>query len=172
MESKAKLLGHSIHQVLIVFPLGLFGTAVIFDVLHFLTGDGTWTGIAYYMIPVGVIGGLAAAVFGLIDWSGIPGGTRAKSVATLHGLGNVLVILLFGGSWLLRRTVPSDPGILAYILSFAGIAVVSVTGWLGGELVDRMGVGVALGANLDAPNSLSGRPASDHVHEWHGTAGD
>src|SRR5689334_622794 len=149
MESKARLLGHPIHQVLIVFPLGLLATAVIFDVLHYLTGNATWTGIAYYMMPAGIIGGLLAALFGLIDWLGIPGGTRAKAVATTHGLGNVLMILLFGGSWLLRQNVPSDPGVFAYILSFAGAAVSIFTGWLGGELVDRMGVGVARGANLN-----------------------
>jgi len=34
-------------------------------------------------------------------------------------------------------------------------------GWLGGELVDRLGVGVDRGANLNAPSSLSGRPATD-----------
>lgn len=51
------------------------------------------------------------------------------------------------------------PGAIALILSFAGIALAGVTGWLGGELVDRLGVGVDEGANLDAPNSLSGRPA-------------
>ncbi len=164
MESKARFLGHPIHQVLIVFPVGLFATTAIFDVLHFWTGDGTWTGIAYYMMPAGIIGGLVAALFGLIDWIGIPAGTRAKSVATRHGLGNVLVILLFGASWLLRRTVPSDPGILAYIVSFAGVGVMTFTGWLGGELVDRLGVGVARGAHLDAPNSLSGRPATEDAH--------
>jgi uncharacterized membrane protein len=163
MESRARFLGHPIHQVLIVFPLGLLATAVIFDVLHFITGDATWTGIAFYMIPAGIVGGLIAALFGVIDWTGIPTGTRAKSVATLHGLGNVVVILLFGGSWLLRQHTPSDPGLLAYILSFAGLALSGVTGWLGGEPVDRMGVGVARGANLNAPSSLSGRSASENI---------
>src|SRR5689334_8115823 len=106
MESRAKFLGHPIHQVLIVFPLGLLATVVIFDVLHFVTGNATWTGIAYYMIPAGIVGGLVAAVFGLVDWTGIPAGTRAKSVGTLHALGNVVVLLLFGASWLLRRQFP------------------------------------------------------------------
>ena len=45
----------------------------------------------------------------------------------------------------------------------AGIVggLAALTGWLGGELVDRLGVGVDLGACLDAPSSLSGRPASE-----------
>ncbi len=72
----------------------------------------------------------------------------------IHGLGNVIVLLLFAGSWLLRRDVPEMPGTFAYILSFAGAGLSLVTGWLGGELVDRLGVGVDEGANLNASNSL------------------
>lgn len=172
MESKAKFLGHSIHQVLIVFPLGLLGTAVIFDVLHLLTNDGSWSGIGFYMMAAGIIGGLVAALFGVIDWLGIPTGTRAKSVGTLHGLGNVVMILLFGASWLLRRSAPSQPDTLAYIFSFAGIAVATFTGWLGGELVSRLGVGVSRGAHLDAPSSLSRRPVSENVHGMRRSVGD
>ena len=67
---------------------------------------------------------------------------------------NVIVLLLFIGSWLLRRDAPELPGTLAYILSFAGAGLSLVTGWLGGELVDRLGVGVDEGASLNASNSL------------------
>src|SRR5690606_32914188 len=66
MESRAKLLGHPIHQMLIVFPLGLLATAVIFDVIGLFRG-GDWGQMAYYMIAAGIIGGLVAAVFGLLD---------------------------------------------------------------------------------------------------------
>ncbi len=37
----------------------------------------------------------------------------------------------------------------------------AVTGWLGGELVDRLGVGVDDGAHLNSPSSLTGRPAHE-----------
>ena len=78
MESRAKLFGHPIHQMLIVFPLGLLAMALIFDIIHFATGVAYWSEIAYWMIAAGVISGLVAAPFGLIDWLGIPAGTRAK----------------------------------------------------------------------------------------------
>src|SRR5207247_8776763 len=39
MESRAKLVGHAIHPMLIVFPLGLLGTAVLFDLVYLLTGN-------------------------------------------------------------------------------------------------------------------------------------
>ena len=98
--------------------------------------------------------GLIAAPFGLVDWLGIPPGTRAKRIGAIHGLGNVIVVLLFAGSWLLRREALAAPGQMALALSFIGGGTALVTGWLGGELVDRLSVGVDDGAHVDAPSSL------------------
>ncbi len=161
MESRAKLFGHPIHPMLIPFPLGLLATSLVFDVIHRLTGNEPWAEVAYWMIVAGIIGGLAAAPFGWIDWFAIPDGPRAKSIGLWHGVGNVVVLALFAVSWFLRRDAPAEPGILAFVLSLAGVALAVVTGWLGGELVDRLGVGVDRGANLDAPSSLSDRPATE-----------
>ena len=161
MESRARLFGHPIHPILIPFPLGLLTTSVVFDVIYLLAGDGKWSGISFWMIAAGVIGGLAAAVFGLIDWLAIPSGTRAESVGLWHGSVNVVVVAFFSVSWLLRLEAPGEPGIVPIVLSFVGVGLASLGGWLGGELVDRLGVGVAEGAHLNAPSSLSGRPASE-----------
>ena len=160
MEARAKLFGHAIHQMLITFPLGLLGTAAVFDIIHIVTGNPTFAGVAYWMIVAGVISGLIAAPFGTADWTKIPSGTRAKRIGALHGIGNVVVVLLFAGSWWLRADDPATPETLARALSFLGVGLAVVTGWMGGELVDRLGVGVDDGAHLDAPSSLSGRPAS------------
>jgi uncharacterized membrane protein len=154
MESRAKLFGHSIHQMLIVFPLGLLGMAVIFDVIYFARG-GTWSIASYDMIAAGVVGGLVAAVFGFIDWLGIPAGTRAKGIGAWHGCGNVVVVTLFAISWWLRRPDAGNPTTLAFALGLVGLLIALVTGWLGGELVSRLGVGVYSDANVDAPSSLS-----------------
>jgi uncharacterized membrane protein len=160
MESKAKLFGHPIHPMLIVLPLGLLSAAVVFDIVRILTGDEVFSGVAFWNIAAGVVGGLGAAVFGAWDWFHIPRGTRAKRIGLWHGVGNVVVVTLFALSWMLRLGAPGyEPSALAYVLSFAGVALAAVTGWLGGELVDRLGVGVDRGANLDAPNSLSDVPA-------------
>ena len=161
MGSHAKLFGHPIHPMLIPFPLGLLATSLVFDVIHQLTGNESWAEVAYWMIVAGIIGGLAAAPFGWIDWLVIPDGTRAKAIGLWHGAGNVVVLLLFALTWFLRRDPPAEPGILPFLLSLVGVVLALVTAWFGGELVDRLGVGVDRGANLNAPNSLSGRPASD-----------
>lgn len=161
MESRTKFMGHPVHPMLIVFPLGLLVTAVVFDIVYLSTQDTIFSTIAFYNIAAGLIGGLLAAVFGWIDWFAIPGGTRAKSVGLTHGLGNVVLVLLFGISWLIRLgAVDYVPTTFALILSFAGILLGLVTAWLGGELVDRLGVGVDPGAHVDAPSSLSDAPAS------------
>ena len=166
MESRFKVLGHGAHPMLIVFPLGLLATAVVFDVIHLLTGNTTYSVVAYWMIYAGIVGGFIAAVPGWVDWFAIPAGTRAKSVGLLHGLGNVVVLLLFIVSCVVRHDTPAEPethvpSALALALSFAGAGISLVTGWLGGELVERLGVAVHRGAHLDAPNTLSGRPASE-----------
>src|SRR6185437_2653439 len=157
MESRAKLFGHPIHPMLIVFPLGLLAMSLIFDLIQLGTHGGDWSHVAFYMIGAGVIGGLVAAGFGLIDYTGIPTGTRAKHIAQLHGIGNVVVVLLFAASWYLRLPDSAYPSGLAILLSIIGVLLALFTGWFGGELVDRLGIGVASDANPDAPSSLKAR---------------
>ena len=163
METKVKLAGHPVHPMLIVFPLGLLATAVIFDVIFLISGTRDWAVVSYYMIGAGVIGGLAAALFGWLDWFAIPRGTRAKNIGLWHGALNVIVVGLFLLSWLLRRENPALPSTEAVVAGLLGVAIAAVSGWLGGELVDRLGVGVDDGAHLDAPSSLSGLPAGANL---------
>lgn len=160
VESRAKLLGHALHPMLIVFPLGLLATAVIFDIIYLLTTRASLATAASYMIAAGIIGGLVAGVFGLVDWRSVPAATRAKRVGAWHGLTNVLVLVLFAISWLLRLGGTGwEPSVLALVFSFAGAAVALFGAWLGGELVERLAVGVDRGAGLDAPNSLRHSPS-------------
>ena len=163
MESKVKVFGHPLHPMLIVFPLGLLATSLIFDIAYLATGNARFSDVAYWMIAAGVLGGLVAAPFGVIDWLAIPAGTRAKSIGTLHGAGNVVVVLLFALSWYIRSYAGVTPHTSVYLFSFFGVGLALWTGWLGGELVDRLGIGVDPGAHVNAPSSLSGRSARESV---------
>lgn len=154
MESRVTFMGHPVHQQLVIFPLGLLATAVVFDVVYLASQMAQMSVVAYWLIVAGLVGAALAAPFGTLDWTKIPRGTRAKRIGALHGVGNVLVSLLFLASWLLRSEPPASPDLVAMLFSFAGAALAVVTGWLGGELVDRLGVGVHEGAHLDAPSSL------------------
>jgi uncharacterized membrane protein len=160
MESRAKLLGHPIHPMLIVLPLGLFLSAVVFDALYLWRGTPAFGEVGYWNIAAGIIGGLLAAVFGLIDWLAIPAGTRAKRIGLLHGGSMVLVVTAFAAAWWMRTSAFEQiPTTNVFLLELAALALGTVAAWLGGELVDRLGVGVDDGAHLDAPSSLSGQPA-------------
>jgi uncharacterized membrane protein len=163
MNTPARLLGHPIHQQLIVFPLGLLGTSVVFDAIHIATANDTMALVAFWMMVAGVVGGLIAAPFGWIDWFSIPKGARAKSIGLAHGVTNMIVTALFIVSAWLRWHEPTNPEALAQVLSFTAVALALLGGWLGGELVCRLSVGVDDGAHINAPNSLSGRPAHENA---------
>jgi len=155
MESKARIFGHAIHPILIVFPLGLLGTAAIFDALYLYSLNTTWSTVSFWMLVAGLIGGVVAALFGFIDWLNIPSGTRAKSVGIYHAIVMDVALILFAVGLYLRWSTPDRPVTEATICSFAGLAFALVGGWFGGELVERLGVSVWPQANLNAPNSLT-----------------
>jgi len=134
--------------------------AVIFDIIYVVTSNGRWAGISFWLIAAGVIGGLLSAVFGLMDWLAIPDGTRAKKISLLHGLINIVAVVLFLVSWLRRRdTVTSSP-LMPIVIGIVAIVLAFIAAWLGGELVYRMSVGVDAGTHVDSPSSLSGRPSN------------
>lgn len=172
MESRAKVLGHPIHQMLIPFPFGLLATAVVFDIVYLFLNTPSRayniSTVAFWMIAAGIVGGLAAAPFGLIDYLAIPTGTRARAVGMIHGLSNFVMLLLFAVSLYLRYASPArpltrEPTTFAIILSLAGFAIAGVAGWLGGELVTRLSVGMDDGANLNAPSSLTSSSAHSNT---------
>src|SRR5215211_6343504 len=100
MESRIKLFGHPVHPMLIVYPLGLLSTAVLFDLLYIATANADLAAFSFWALVAGLVGGLAAAIFGLIDWLGLPKGTRAKRIGAFHGGGNLVVVALFALSLL------------------------------------------------------------------------
>lgn len=158
VESHSKVAGHATHPMLVVFPLGLLISAVIFDVLRLVTDDLAWAEAAFLTMGAGIVMGLVAAVPGYLDYRHVPRDTRARSIGLLHAVGNLCVVALFAASWLARNAADDHvPGGLALVLAFAGLLLSTGTGWLGGELHQRLGVGVDPGAYEDAPSSLSTR---------------
>jgi uncharacterized membrane protein len=138
MQARARIFGHPLHLILIVFPLGLLATSFFFDLAWLATGRGQLALVAWWMIFAGVVGGLAASVFGLIDYLGIPAGTKARRMGALHGGGNTVVAVLFAVSWLIRRDLPTHPEGVAIALSALGVLLTVLTGWVGSEVAGRM----------------------------------
>jgi uncharacterized membrane protein len=158
MESSTKVLGHPLHPMLIVLPLGLFSGGVFFDAIYLRWGFPSLAAVGFWNIAGGIAGGVAAAAAGLLDWLAIPAGTRAKRIGIWHALSNVLAILTFATVfWTRYISADFAPTGRLFTIEVIALAFGAFGGWLGGELVDRLGVGVDNGANLDAPSSISGK---------------
>lgn len=177
MRSKVVVAGHSLHPMLIAFPVGLLGTSVVWDVLSLTLGNARWALISYWTIVAGVVGALVAAVPGFIDWLGIPRGTRARRIGVYHLVLNLTLLALFVISLLARQAVPGGytaAGAAQMVWGWVGMGIGLVSAWFGGELVEALGISVTEGANPDAPSSLSGayphagrRVSTGEVHPHH-----
>jgi uncharacterized membrane protein len=145
MASPASIAGHPIHPMLIPFPIALWVFSLVADLLYLWRGKPHWTVIASYSLLAGCLGAVAAAVFGIIDWLAIKD-REVKKVANWHARLNILALLLFAASWYLRTDKGSDMVndslTIPIALSVVGVIVVTISGWLGGELVFKYGVAV------------------------------
>ncbi len=139
------LYGHPVHPILVTIPIGAWTSSIVFDLTATL-GDrpeAFATGSAW-LIGIGLVGALAAAVFGAIDLSTIARGTRAFATGLTHMAINVVVVLLYAVNLGVRRSQGyDDVSTTALILSVVALALVGASGWLGGKLSYRYGVRVA-----------------------------
>jgi uncharacterized membrane protein len=138
MESRLRIAGQAVQPVLVMFPLGLFSMALLFDLGNLLGGPGILGALAYWNIVAGLVGGVFAALAGAIDLMFVPNGTPAKRIGVLQGLANMGVLILFAVILMLRMSTTdrvAGGGLVAVeLLALVG-AVFSA--WYGGELVNR-----------------------------------
>ena len=144
MKSKASIAGHPIHPMLIPFPLALWATSFVVDVLFYFLRHPTLLVIAKFMIAAGCIGAIAAAIPGIIDWLAIRN-SDVKKVANWHARLNITALVVFAISLFLRLGSYSElvgrKLTIPFLLSLVGVILISISGWLGGELAFRYGVG-------------------------------
>jgi uncharacterized membrane protein len=138
--------------MLVTFPIGALGFSVASDALHSCLGHQKFADAAALALDFGLMSGALAVPFGAVDWLAIPAGTRAKRVGLWHAVGNVGMLGLFGASRWLRRD--DRASVSAKWLSGAAFMLSGVTAWLGGELVNRHGIGVSDRLGDNAPSSL------------------
>jgi len=139
--------GHPFHPILVTIPIGAWVSSLIFDIATRVNTHGSrpLTDASYWLIGIGILGALLAAVFGLMDLLRIPRGTRAQRIGLSHMALNLAVVGIFIGNFFWRHgsyyeTAKVKPGQLA--LSAAGILLLLASGWLGGMLAYRFGVRV------------------------------
>lgn len=141
-RSTARIGRHPIHPMLVPFPIVFFVSAFVTDLL-FVNGHGSvWASASYWLLIAGLIGGALAAVAGLVDFLG-DARIRSLGAAKAHFAGNVTAVVLEAINAYLRS---GDPAVVVagsgIILSGVVVVILLITGWLGGELVYRHGVGV------------------------------
>lgn len=142
VPSLAQIAGHPLHPVVVPLPIGMFAGAFVADLAYARTHDRFWARAAHAMAAAGVGTGLLAGALGATDLVGRDR-IRSRGSAWVHGLGNLAAVGLGAGSVLLRRD--KNPDVIVsrgLAVSSAIVAILVVTGWLGGELVFRHGVGL------------------------------
>ena len=157
MKARIRIAKHALHPMLVVFPLGLLATSVAWDICRLATHNPSWGVVAFWTIVAGVIGGLLAAIPGFIDWLAIPNDTRAKSVGTTHMILNLIVVGLFVVSLIARSQASGGyalAGFVHMVWGWLGVGIALASAWLGGELVETLGISVHEGAHPNAPSSL------------------
>jgi len=162
MRSTAHFKTHPIHPMLIPFPLAFFTGTLLFDVLAMLSDSvvlrSGFSVTAYYMSIAGMIGAVAAAVAGFIDYLyTVPPESSAKGRATKHGLLNTTTLILFFIAWLLKRGDNSSYYLITG-LELVGFVIMCYSGWLGGTLVYRNQIGV------DPRYAFAGKWKEERIH--------
>jgi len=147
MHTPASIAKHPIHPMLIVFPIGLWIFSLACDLIRVSgASGGAWASVALYAMVGGLIGALGAAIPGFIDLLYYKGGAPpVKKIALTHMTINLIAVVLYAVNIWLRVSNPSSisPNISTpVILSIIGVALLCVSGWLGGQMVHVYGVGV------------------------------
>jgi uncharacterized membrane protein len=141
METRASFAEHPIHPILVTFPIGMWTFSLVCDVLYRLRDNPFWSDVAFYTMVGGLIGALVAAVPGLLDYLTIRD-KSTKRVGTAHLVINLTIVALYAVNlWLRMRSLPES--VTPMVMSVVAFALLLVSGWLGGEMVFRHGVGTA-----------------------------
>jgi len=151
MYSKAKIMGHPVHPMLVNFPIAFYVSTLIAFIIYSISSDTFWFKVGIAANIAGIAMALIAATFGFIDWAfGIPSGTAAKNTGVKHMLLNVTSLVLFViclilnvGQW--SAVAPVSRG--GVILPLLGVILTIAAGYFGWTLVQHHHVGVEFSAD-------------------------
>lgn len=139
MRTPASIARHPIHPMLVPIPIGLWLFSLFCDLVHrFGAESPNWEIVAWYTMIGGIVGAVIAAVPGLVDLLSLPSSIRPTGIK--HMALNLTVVVLFVINAYMRRDGVTDGAI---VLSVIAVALLAVSGWLGGKMVYERGVAVA-----------------------------
>ena len=158
MRTPASIAGHPIHAMLVPIAIGGLILSFVFDIVCLATGKiDPWSTVAYYTMIGGIAGALFAALFGAVDLFSLPAG-YTKKIGLIHMTINLIVVGLFVVNAWMRHENASPAG-TPFIFSFVGIALLAVSGGLGGKMVYEAGVGVIANESAEARTPNRAREA-------------
>lgn len=144
MQTRLRIAGHPIHPALVHFPVALWPTSLLGDVVGLWGGDPLWWQLSFWCLALGLIAALPAIAAGLLDYASLPNDHPALGTANAHLLIMSGATTVFLVSLLVRAgpaAAPPPSSMVALSFSLVGMALLLVGAWLGGALVYRHGVG-------------------------------
>ena len=137
--------GHPFHPLLVAIPIGVWIASFVFDLASFWSArPQDFTRGAQWLVAIGLIGAVIAAGAGLLDLTRLTSGTRARRTALIHMSLNLLVVVLFFVSFLIRlNSDKASASVGGFVFSLIGLLVLSVSAYLGGVLAFHYGIRVA-----------------------------
>jgi len=147
MKTRASFAGEPIHPMFVHYPIALWTTSVITDLIFYFSRNTSLILISKFLIAAGIVGAILAAIFGLIDWAGITD-PMAKKTGNLHLILNVSALILFSASLYFRMKNYGAPLVgfhlkVPFVISVAGWLDMAISASLGGKLVYQHRMGVA-----------------------------
>lgn len=172
VPARVTINGHPIHPLLVPLPIGLLVFAPVSDIVHLSSDSLFWADASWWLLVGGLATGALAALVGVVDFAGT---RRARNrTGWTHFIGNVVAMALTFVNVLLRapdRVEAIAPGGL--ILSLAVLVILGFTGWQGGELVFKHGIGVQpvhqdTSTTMTSPPPEAPRPPTQRAREARG----
>jgi uncharacterized membrane protein len=137
--------GHPLHPILVTVPIGAWVASLVFDAASHLVDDSRFlVQGSVWLIALGVLGAVAAAMFGFLDLLAITPGTAAFRTGLVHMGLNLAITAAYGAAWAWRASgdlTSVTTGQL--VLSVISLAALGASGFLGGRLAYHYGVRVA-----------------------------
>ena len=151
MKTPASISGHPVHPMLVVFPIGLWVSSLVSDLIFLFGRNFLWNSIAFYTMAGGLIGALLAAIPGLVDMFSIRD-QKIGQLAWNHMVVNIVTFVAFALNLFLRLILEPD-AFFPVLLSLIGVILLAYAGWLGGELAYVHGVGIHMPQKSPEPES-------------------
>ncbi|HEX6957370.1 MAG TPA: DUF2231 domain-containing protein [Ferrovibrio sp.] len=162
--SAVAIAGHPLHPMVVPLPIGSIALALCADIAFMVTRNPFWSAAAFWLLVAALISGAVAALLGLIELIRLHRAHHLR-IGIAHGIGNAIVMgLVVANLFLPRGTAPDSAYPWGLVLSVAAVLLVMVTGWLGGEMSYRHGIGVA--ASVGSEDAASGQPASGYRADY------